>query len=166
MRGELGDNSDKCMMEKIRSWPCIITKMRAFFLHHSLHASFLQVTKNILWGDWCVLDILESFGDLDSIFSLSSTNQLNGMSHISGSYEWGVTTRWLGKVWVKFWANSANGRVVDTSRKGYLTSGLAQIQKNNDLIGLISRERFHDDGSGRRVVLWCICIMLNLIYIT
>ena len=101
---------------------------------------------------------LESFGDLDSIFSLSSTNQLNSMLHISGSYEWGAT--------MKFWVNSAGGRVVDTSRKGYLMGGLAQIQESNDLVSLISRERFHDDGSERRVVLWCICIILNLIYIT
>ena len=62
--------------------------------------------------------------------------------------------------------NSADGRVVDTSREGYLMSGLARIQESNDLVGLISKERFHDDGSERRVVLWRICIMLNLIHIT
>ena len=67
---------------------------------------------------------------------------------------------------MKFRVNSAGGRVVDTSRKGYLMGGLAQIQESNDLVSLISRERFHDDGSERRVVLWCICIILNLIYIT
>ena len=51
----------------------MLGEKRTFFLHHSLHASLLQVTTDGLGGDGLVLDILKGFGNLDSIFSLSVT---------------------------------------------------------------------------------------------
>ena len=40
-----------------------------------------------------VLDILKSFGNLDCIFSLSSPNKTNGMTHVSRCYKGRMATR-------------------------------------------------------------------------
>ena len=93
-----------------------------FLLHHSLHTSFLQVAANGLGGDGMVLDILKSLGDLDCIFSLSSTKKSNGMVHISrGNDEW-TTTRGFGKVGTVFGTNTTDGGVVEASRSRDMTS--------------------------------------------
>ena len=63
------------------------------FLHHSLHASLLQVMTDGLWGDGLVLDILKGSGNLDSIFSLSSSDKSNGIMYISRGNEGRATTR-------------------------------------------------------------------------
>ena len=69
---------------------------RTFFLHHSLHAGLLQVTTDGLGGDGLVLDILKGSGNLDSIFSLSSSNKSNSIAYISRGNEGRATTRGLG----------------------------------------------------------------------
>ncbi|KIK76670.1 hypothetical protein PAXRUDRAFT_169153, partial [Paxillus rubicundulus Ve08.2h10] len=63
--------------------PMTLGKKRAFFLHHSLHSRFLKVTVYCLRGYRVVLDVLKCFGHLDSIFSLPSTDESNGMAHVS-----------------------------------------------------------------------------------
>ena len=84
----------------------MLGEKRTFFLHHSLHASLLQVTTDGLRGDGLVLDILKGSGNLDSIFSLSSSNKLNGMAYISRGNEGGNHQgTWLGQgeVWSEFY---------------------------------------------------------------
>ena len=65
-------------------------------LHHSLHTSFPKVTTDCLWRDGVVLDVLKCLGDLDSILSLSSSNKMNSMTHVSRSNDGWTTTRELG----------------------------------------------------------------------
>ena len=109
-----------------------------------------------------VFDILKSFGNLDCIFSLSSSNKTNGIMHVSRYYKGRMATRGFSQVRMKFRANSTDGRVVDASRIRDLASGLTQIQARDNLVDLSSRNGFHDSGSGR-VVFWCIHVMLNLL---
>ena len=74
----------------------MLGKTGAFFLHHSLHASLLQVMTDGLWGDRLVIDILKGSGNLDSIFSLSGSDKSNGIMYISRDNEGRATTRGLG----------------------------------------------------------------------
>ena len=53
-----------------------------FLLHHSFHTSLFEMVVDGLGRDRLVLDVLESFGDLDSSISLASTNKMNDMSYI------------------------------------------------------------------------------------
>ena len=107
---------------------------RALFLHHSLHSCFLQVTTDGLGWDGLVLDILKGSGELDSILSLSSSNQPDGMTHVSGSNDGRVTTRGFGKIRTEFGVDSTDIRVVYTSSKRDLVSRLTQIQARDDLV--------------------------------
>ena len=69
---------------------------RVFLLHHSLHTSFSKVTAYGLGRYGVVLDILKCFGNMDSILSLSRSNKMNGMSHVSGGNDGWMTPRELG----------------------------------------------------------------------
>ena len=102
---------------------------RALFLHHSLHSCFLQVTTDGLGWDGLVLDILKGSGELDSILSLSSSNQPDGMTHVSGSNDGRVTTRGFGKIRTEFGVDSTDIRVVYTSSKRDLVSRLTPKSK-------------------------------------
>ena len=67
-----------------------------FLLHHSLHTSFPKVMMDCLGRDGVLLDVLKCLGDLDSILSLSSSNKINSMTHVSRSNDGWMTTRELG----------------------------------------------------------------------
>ena len=129
-------------------------KKRAFLLHHSLHTSFPQVTMDGLGRDGMVLDILKGLGDLDSILSLSSTNKLNSMSHISGRNDGWTTTSGFGKVGTVFSANTTDGGVTESSGSRDLTSCLTQFQESTSLVDLISEKGFHDERSGKSDRVW------------
>ena len=104
-----------------------------------------------------VLDILKGSGELDSILSLSSSNQLDGMTHVSGSNDGRATTRGFGKIRTEFGADHTDSRVVYTSSKRDLASRLTQIQERDNLIGLGNGKGFHGGGSGQSDNV-CMCL--------
>ena len=142
------------------------SEKRALFLHHSLHSCFLQVMTDGLGWDGLVLDILKGSGELDSILSLSSSNQPDDMKHVSGSNDGRVTTRGFGKVRMEFGANSTDSRVVYTSSKRNLASRLTQIQERDDLIGLSMERNFMVVEVVKVTMFVCFYIMLNYLCIT
>jgi hypothetical protein len=56
----------------------------AFLLHHSLHARLFQVLVDCVWGDRLIDDIEQSFGNLNCIFCLVRSDDMESMMNISG----------------------------------------------------------------------------------
>ena len=76
-----------------------------------------------------------------------------------------MATRGFLKVRTSFEANPADGSNVKTSSSSNLPGGLLQIKKGEDLVGLISREGFHDDSSGKRGgILACLHTLTPLVH--
>ena len=112
-----------------------------------------------------ILNILKSFGNLESIFSLPSINKSNSILYTSRSYEREITRRGFVNVYIYIGVIPTNGRVADTSSKRDLASELTQTHKNTNVVDFINKESFHGHGNGKEAVLWCVYIQLNLLYI-
>ena len=57
---------------------------RVFGLDHSLHTSLFKVKTNCAGGERLIDDVGEGFGELDSIFSFLSGDEVDGMVDIGG----------------------------------------------------------------------------------
>ena len=66
---------------------------------------------------------------------------------------------------MSFGVNPADGSNAKTSSSSNLPGGLLQIKKGEDLVGLINREGFHNDSSGKRGgILACLHTLTPLVH--
>ena len=118
----------------------------AFGLDYSLHTSFLQMEADCTWGEGLVDDIAKSFGHLNCIFCLSSSDKMDSMAFVGwGKLLW-TTTSGLLKLRTLFGAKSGDGRGMDMDIRCNRVSRMASIKPSEDSVLLSKREGSHDDG--------------------
>jgi hypothetical protein len=108
---------------------------RAFLLYHSLHARLFQVLADCVWGERLIDDIGQSFGDLDCIFCLMRSDEMDSIANISGrKFRWATSNRLL-ELRMLFEAKSGYYRRVDTSssRNGASRLTIIKHSENDNL---------------------------------
>ena len=91
-------------------------------------------------------DVPKCFGDLDCIFSLLRSDQVDSMTNVGRrEFRW-VTSSGLLKLRMLLRAKPGDGRDIETSGRCKGVSRLASIKHREDGILLSRGEGSHDDG--------------------
>ena len=105
--------------------------------------------------------VLERFGHLDGIISLSSANKSNGMTNVGVRKLGRTTTRGFGEIGAMSLAYPGYGRLGYTSERRDVIARMARIKEMKDVGSLRCKESFHDnDGVVQVVVVDCLASLI------
>ena len=120
------------------------TEKRPFSLLYRHHASFLQGMTNSAWRERLVDNVGKWFGELGSIFSLSSIDKMFSIVYISRRKLGRATPQRLLEGRAMLFTDPRGSTRTITSRASSCIAIFARIKKRENVIDFSSRNRLYD----------------------
>jgi len=115
-------------------------------------------------GQRLVLDVLKGFGDFHNILSISGADKMLCIAGIHRSKLGWATTKGLLKVRMMSVVKSEYGRMMHTSYRRDLMTGLCSIKEGEDVVELCRGYSLHDGGGGEKGAVLVYLLHMRALY--